>query len=121
MQEKYQNVDEKELGPAIQTLEEIMRLDDVTEAGLRIREKAIYRLGKLYQEKGLAEELIELTKGMLPLLGDIPHKSKVAKVVRTLFDMATKIPGNEGPLVKLCEHIIEWARENKRSFLRHRI
>ena len=36
MQEKYQNVDEKELGPAIQTLEEIMRLDDVTEAGLRI-------------------------------------------------------------------------------------
>ena len=121
MQEKYQNVNDSDLGSAIQALEEIMKFDDATEAGLRLREKAIYRLGKLYQEKGLVDELIDLTKSMLPLFINLPHKSKVAKVVRTLFDMSTKIPGNEKALVDLCNHIIDWARENKRSFLRHRI
>jgi 26S proteasome regulatory subunit N6 len=121
LQEKYDNVDESDLGASIQTFEEIMNHDDMTESGLKLREKSIYRLGKIYADKKLVEELISLTKSILPLLKDIPQKSKTAKIIRTLFDFTSSLTGSELQLVDLCHHAVEWCNENKRSFLRHKI
>jgi len=58
---------------------------------------------------------------ILPILKEIPQKSKTAKIVRTIFDFTTRIPGNEEKLIEMCEKISEWCEENKRTFLRHRI
>jgi hypothetical protein len=49
-------------------------------------------LANIYKEKGLVDELIKMQMAILPLFIDLP-KSKVAKIVRTLFDMTTKIEG----------------------------
>lgn len=51
---------------------------------------------------------------------DIP-KSKTAKIIRTLFDMTTKIEGINLALVELCKFIIDWCEKESRSFLRMRI
>jgi len=40
----------------------------------------------------LVEELINLTKIVLPLFIEFP-KSKLAKITRTLFDLAMKVEG----------------------------
>ena len=51
---------------------------------------------------------------------DLP-KSKTAKIIRTLFDLTTKIEGRFSQLVELCKYIIDWCEKESRSFLRMRI
>ena len=77
-------------GAAIKNYEEIIKVqvpseDDLTDETIRCKEQATYRLATIYKEKGLVEELINLTKAILPLCVDFP-KSKLAKMTRTLFD-----------------------------------
>jgi 26S proteasome regulatory subunit N6 len=59
---------------------------------VKAKETAVYRLAGIFKEKGLVDELIQLQRDLLPLFIDIP-KSKTAKIIRTLFDMTTKIEG----------------------------
>ncbi len=79
----------------------------MTEDAIRTKEQATYRLAAIYKEKGLVEEMITLTKTILPLYIDFP-KSKLAKIIRTLFDLAMKVEGRNEQLVDLCMHIIKW-------------
>jgi hypothetical protein len=51
---------------------------------------------------------------------DFP-KSKTAKIMRTLFDMTIKIEGKYNQLIGLALHIIDWANQGSRTFLRMRI
>jgi len=64
--------------------------------------------------------MIQLTKTILPLYVDFP-KSKLAKIIRTLFDLAMKVEGRNKELVDLCMHIVKWCEAENRSFLRMRI
>jgi len=64
----------------------------LNEPAVRAKEQASYSLGRIYVEKGLVEEVLKLTKQILPLFIDFP-KSKLAKVIRTLFDYALEIEG----------------------------
>mmetsp|Transcript_19168 Transcript_19168/g.16990 ORF Transcript_19168/g.16990 Transcript_19168/m.16990 type:complete len:430 (+) Transcript_19168:79-1368(+) len=122
LQQKYDQVDEtKSLGGAIKAYEEIIKDKDNSEEVVKVKEKAIYSLASIYSEKKLADDLIVLLENILPILKEIPQKSKTAKIVRTIFDFTTKIPGNEEKLVEMCEKIAEWCDQNKRTFLRHRI
>ena len=87
----------EQTGAAIKLYEEIIKqevpsIDDLNEETVRAKEQATYRLAAIYKEKGLVEELISLTKAVLPLYVDFP-KSKLAKIIRTLFDQAMKIEG----------------------------
>lgn len=45
---RYEHIDDSNLGETIKTLEEIVNFDDVSEEGIKIREKAIYRLADIY-------------------------------------------------------------------------
>ena len=115
----------EQTGAAIKLYEEIIKeevptADDLTDEAVRAKEQATYRLAAIYKEKGLVEELINLTKTILPLYLDFP-KSKLAKIIRTLFDLAMKVEGRFDQLIQLCEHIITWCEKENRSFLRMRI
>ena len=122
LQQAYDAVDEeKSLGGAIKTYEQIISHSNNTEEVIKVKEKAIYSLASIFSEKKLADELISLLENILPILKEIPQKSKTAKIVRTIFDFTTRIPGNEDKLIELCLKIVEWCHENKRTFLRHRI
>lgn len=122
LQQKLDEVDEeKSLGGAIKTYEQIIACPDNSEEVVKVKEKAIYNLASIFSRKKLADELITLLENILPILKEIPQKSKTAKIVRTIFDFTTMIPGNEDKLIELCQKISEWSEENKRTFLRHRI
>ncbi len=85
------------MGNAIKAYEDVINAvlkvpDEITEDNVKAKEQAIYKLATIYKSKGLVEELIALQKRLLPLLVDIP-KSKQAKIVRSLFDLTTKVEG----------------------------
>ena len=65
--------------------------DEVTDEAVKAKEIATYKLANIYKEKSLVDELIALQKSLLPLFIDLP-KSKVAKIIRTLFDITTALP-----------------------------
>ena len=92
----------------------------LNEDAVKAKEQATYNLGKIYVEKSLVEEIVKLTKQILPLFLDFP-KSKLAKVIRTLFDYALEIEGKPQELGELCLYIIDWCEKEERTFLRMRI
>ena len=91
---------------------------------VKAKETAVYRLGGIYKDKSLVDELLQLQKSILPLFIDLP-KSKVAKIVRTLFDLTLTVQhavqNCTKDLVDLCKFIIAWCEKESRSFLRMRI
>jgi len=89
---------------------------------VKAKEHAAYRLASIFHQLSLFDEIIDLTKMILPMYIDLP-KSKTAKIIRTLFDQCLKFPGrnrNE-PLIDLSKYIIEWCNKESRSFLRMKI
>jgi len=86
----------------------------------KLKEQAIYKLGKLYGKLKRAKELSALIKSIRPFFDSI-SKAKTAKIVRTIIDLVSEIPETEELQIELCKESIEWARETKRNFLRQRI
>jgi 26S proteasome regulatory subunit N6 len=96
--------------------------DEITDENVRAKEQAAYRLANIFSQLSLFDEIVDLTKQILPLYIDLP-KSKTAKIIRTLFDMCIRFPGRnrETPLIELSKYIIEWCETESRSFLRMKI
>ena len=118
-------LENQQTGTVIKLCEEVIKVnaptsEDLNEDAVKAKETATYRLANLYKEKGLVDELINLQKNILPLFVDFP-KSKLAKVIRTLFDLTMKVEGRNAELVSLSHYIIAWCDKESRSFLRMRI
>ena len=62
-------------------------------------------------------ELAGLIKFTRPFLSCV-SKAKAAKIVRTLVDKFLDMEASTGKEVELCQECIEWAKEEKRTFLR---
>mmetsp|Transcript_2707 Transcript_2707/g.4600 ORF Transcript_2707/g.4600 Transcript_2707/m.4600 type:complete len:390 (+) Transcript_2707:2-1171(+) len=119
--------DEQKSADAIQIYEYIIAFkfpseDDINDDSLRAKEQAAYRLGQIFSELSLFDQLVDLTKQILPLYSDLP-KSKTGKIIRTLFDQCLRFPGRNRyePLIELSKHIIEWCVKESRSFLRMKL
>merc|ERR1719402_1338975 len=74
-------------------------------------------LGKQYKDEGKAKELGKLIKLIRPFTKLI-SKAKAAKLVRGLVDIYLDMDAATGYEVDLCKECIEWAKEEKRTFLR---
>ena len=77
-------------------------------------------LCELYVAGRRTSALAALVVTMRPYFAGLP-KAKTAKLVRSVIDALARIPGSEGAQVALCTETIEWARAEKRSFLRMRL
>ncbi|XP_072212981.1 26S proteasome non-ATPase regulatory subunit 11 [Excalfactoria chinensis] len=75
------------------------------EEAVQVKEQSILELGSLLAKTGQAEELGGLLKYVRPFLNSI-SKAKAARLVRSLLE------------VDLCLECIEWAKSEKRTFLR---
>eukprot|EP00741_Cyanophora_paradoxa_P002688 tig00000615_g2608.t1 len=87
---------------------------------VKAKEQAIYKLSELYAKSGRGEQLRQLLQKIRPFFASIP-KAKTAKIVRTVIDNVEQIPNSTRLMTDLCLESIEWARQEKRTFLRQRI
>ncbi|CAH2010152.1 unnamed protein product [Acanthoscelides obtectus] len=81
------------------------------------KEQDILNLGEKYKKEGKAKELADLIKATRPFLSMI-SKAKAAKLVRSLVDYFLDLEAGIGIEVQLCKECIEWAKEERRTFLR---
>lgn len=90
---------------------------DDDEENIRAKEQGILNLGEKYKKEGKAKELAELINSTRPFLSLI-SKAKAAKLVRSLVDFFLDLEAGIGIEVQLCTECIEWAKEERRTFLR---
>jgi len=109
-------------GHAIKIYQQIIASagSDASEEVTKVKENAIYRIGKLYAKLGRLNELTGLITQVRPFFENI-SKAKAAKIVRSLIDFVSEIEGTQALQTKLCLETIEWAKETKRNFLRQRV
>ncbi|KAM7448508.1 26S proteasome non-ATPase regulatory subunit 11 [Porites harrisoni] len=104
---------------AMELLSSIVKRDisNNDEEGIKMKEQAILTLGNLLSKHGKAEELGGLIKFIRPFLKTV-SKAKAAKLVRNLVDVFLDMEASTGMEVELCNECIEWAMQEKRTFLR---
>uniref|UniRef100_A0A8C1XGW4 Proteasome 26S subunit, non-ATPase 11a n=1 Tax=Cyprinus carpio TaxID=7962 RepID=A0A8C1XGW4_CYPCA len=104
---------------SIDILHAIVKRDiqDNDEEAVRVKEQSILELGGLLAKTGQAAELGGLLKYVRPFLNSI-SKAKAARLVRSLLDMFLDMEAATGQEVELCLECIEWAKSEKRTFLR---
>ena len=87
---------------------------------VKVKESAVDRLAKLLARAGDAVSLKSVLTELRPLFKVVP-KAKTAKIVRGIIDVLATVPGCDALQVEVCEEQVAWAREEKRTFLRHRV
>ncbi|KAH9900790.1 PCI-domain-containing protein [Cubamyces lactineus] len=88
------------------------------EAELRHQEAALIKLGELYRDQSNAQgvaEVINLSRGFVSSIA----KAKTAKLIRTLLDCFNTIPDSQKIQMNVLHENIEWAKREKRIFLKH--
>ncbi|KAL4222781.1 26S proteasome non-ATPase regulatory subunit 11 [Mactra antiquata] len=88
-----------------------------SDESVKVKEQAILELGALLAQTKQAEELAGLIKFTRPFLGMV-SKAKAAKLVRALVDLFLDMEAGTGKEVDLCRECIDWAKDEKRTFLR---
>lgn len=94
-----------------------LEMNENDEEQIRIKEQGILELGLLYKQQGKAKDLADLIAKSRPFLNLI-SKAKAAKLVRSLVDFFLDLEAGTGIEVQLCKDCIEWAKQEKRTFLR---
>jgi len=91
--------------------------ESTDEEYVRTKEAAILELGELLAKTKQAQELEGLIKHTRPFLNKV-SKAKAAKLVRALMDLFLDMEVKTGKEVETCRECIEWAKSEKRTFLR---
>ncbi len=104
----------------VKVYESLMLNERVDDIAVKVKEKCIYRITRLYTEAKNLNEVMNLMKKNSNFFSVIP-KAKTAKIVRTILDIVAKIPDSINIQTQLCQDLVAWCIEEKRTFLRQRI
>jgi 26S proteasome regulatory subunit N6 len=111
----------KDLPAAIAQLRDILMGNELTDAEtIKVKEQAVQALTDAYVAARDAEALAGLLSELRQFFSAIP-KAKTAKLVRCIIDQIAKVPNSTDLQVKVCKEQVEWAKAEKRTFLRQRI
>jgi len=80
-------------------------------------EESIMEFANAMHRDGKAKELAALIQDCRPYLKNL-NKAKAAKLIRKLVDLFLDMEAGTGLEVSLCQSCIDWAKEEKRTFLR---
>lgn len=106
---------------AISKLRNIIFNNDLTDADtVKIKEQTVQALAEAYVAASDAKALSGLLSELRQFFSTIP-KAKTAKLVRSIIDQIAKIPNSTDLQVQVCKEQVEWAKTEKRTFLRQRI
>ncbi|ORY92466.1 hypothetical protein BCR35DRAFT_1846 [Leucosporidium creatinivorum] len=84
---------------------------------LKDKEQAITQLATLYRTNQDATSLAQLVHSSRPLMEHLA-KAKTAKLIRTLLDDFSAIPNASKLQIQVTKDNIEWAKAEKRIFLK---
>lgn len=87
---------------------------------MKLKEDAINVYSTLSANTNSSDDLILLSRKIRPLFNEFP-KAKTAKIVRSIIEKLELIPNTEDIQIQLCHESIQWANEEKRTFLRQRV
>lgn len=87
---------------------------------LKEQESALLRLGELYRDTKDADSLAETVRSSRTFMSSIA-KAKTAKLVRTLIDYFHDIPGAQQTQIQVAKENAEWAKSEKRIFLKQNL
>lgn len=90
------------------------------DALLKEQEAALFRLGELYRDTKNADALAETVRSSRTFMSSIA-KAKTAKLVRTLIDYFEGIPGSQQTQIQVAKENAEWAKSEKRIFLKQNL
>ncbi|KAG7094074.1 hypothetical protein E1B28_007694 [Marasmius oreades] len=85
---------------------------------LRDQETALVKLGQLYRDQKNAKGVAEIITQSRTFMSSTA-KAKTAKLIRTLLDYFNTIPGSQDVQMTTLKENIEWAKREKRVFLKH--
>jgi len=97
--------------------QKVLQAPKDSEDALKDQEYSLVKLGQLYRDERNATALAELVKTSRGFMS-AAAKAKTAKLIRTLIDYFSEIPGSEKVQVEVTQDNIEWARGEKRIFLK---
>eukprot|EP00271_Cylindrocystis_brebissonii_P001174 TRINITY_DN11478_c0_g1_i1.p1 TRINITY_DN11478_c0_g1~~TRINITY_DN11478_c0_g1_i1.p1 ORF type:complete len:445 (+),score=121.64 TRINITY_DN11478_c0_g1_i1:466-1800(+) len=117
---KATEVRDTDPGAAIAIYRSMIDDESASPEALRNKETAISNLATLLSKQGKAEELRSLLTDLRAYFALIP-KAKTAKIVRTIIDEVSKVPDSTRLQVELCQDMVQWTRDEKRTFLRQRV
>ncbi|CAM9758593.1 unnamed protein product [Chrysoparadoxa australica] len=86
----------------------------------KVKEESIYKLTQMHCDLRQFEKVMELLDVASPFFATIP-KARVAKVVRSMIGLVSKMPDSRALQMQLCTEVINWCNKEKRTFLRQRI
>jgi len=87
---------------------------------LKLREQAVFDIADIYVKQKDATALRELLAKIAPFL-KVAAKAKTAKVVRKIIDKSAELVENKAQHLELIKESVEWAKKEKRSYLRQRL
>ncbi|BDA43953.1 26S proteasome non-ATPase regulatory subunit 11 [Coccomyxa sp. Obi] len=87
---------------------------------IKAKELAIQKLSDLYANEKDAAALKKLLTELRPLFSAFT-KAKTAKIVRTIIETIARVPDSTQLQLEVCKEQVEWAKSEKRTFLRQRI
>ncbi|VDK37488.1 unnamed protein product [Taenia asiatica] len=90
---------------------------DDDDEGIKQKESAIIELGNTYAKEKKAKELADLILLTRPFLQQI-SKAKAGRLVRTLVDLFLDLEAGTGREIELIKECIEWAGNERRTFLK---
>ncbi|RJE26274.1 hypothetical protein PHISCL_01343 [Aspergillus sclerotialis] len=91
-----------------------------TEASSRDYENALVGLGELYRDGRRPQEIADLIQTSRVTFSAFA-KAKTAKLVRQLLDLFSEIPNTLDIQISVIKSCIDWAIEDRRSFLRQNL
>jgi len=100
--------------------EMISKPPGMNDAELREYELVLVALGGIYRDARRTGELAELIEASRSIMSSFA-KAKTAKIVRQLIDLFTTIPDTLDIQISVTKSCIEWAIQERRSFLRQNL
>ncbi|KAJ5076400.1 26s proteasome non-atpase regulatory subunit 11 [Anaeramoeba ignava] len=121
LKEKYQkakqNKNEKEI---LKEYQEIIQTKTENEEEIKIKEETIIEIGEIFAKLGFGENIKNLMDSLQDFFLQLP-KARTAKIVRKLIELINQIPNSIDLQIHVCSHWIDWAKKEKRSYLRQRL
>ncbi|RKO92793.1 hypothetical protein BDK51DRAFT_36147 [Blyttiomyces helicus] len=102
---------------AIDLYKSYLQAEGKSDEDVKTKEASLLALAALYKQQKKQDDLAALVRSSRTFLSSVA-KAKTAKIVRTLIDQFSDIPGALPLQVEVCKELIEWAVAEKRIFLR---